>query len=886
MALSNSDNDARIENGRLVANRVVGEALHTTTDVEGRFRFQPQEKPVWIVAAHDAGFAVRSPEELARSTDVTLAPWGRIEGVLKIGTGPAAGQKAAAWLLDQGFSGRVDYDATADGSGRFVFERVTPGRMTVYRYVDAANHMSWTASHPVNVDVRPGETVRVQVGGTGRPVVGRLAVPEGAALADFVLGYGGHLATGRKVPPTPDDYPDFTEEQRDAWWDAFPRRPRVAPTWRTENGNTRSTSRPDGMFRVEDVPAGRYVLTLPFEGRTEGDRSGRRAFARAEVVVPEMPGGRSDQPLDIGAVPLDVFAFRELNVGDLPSPTIASKAADGRPLDLAALRGKVVLLAFWATYHRQTLASIPHLKATYDAFGRDPRLVIIGLNEDVLPETMRRYAASHGLAWEQRYLGSGDYPNPIASAFGVKYPAAVFLIGPDGRIIAKDLEGDAIKQAVAGRSRHNLRPSRSRARPSRPGPTARSSWRSSTARIIHALPGALVWVAYRRGRARLARHDRRAKDATRSRYRPGRPLSSRSSSPIPASRRSSCDGMVEEPIPESYTVALDRGVPIGGTVRATSKGGRSRGRGCTCRSGRPRRVGGRERYPGPESEVAAAVTDDQGRWRSEALPASAGPGVRLELVTTHPDHVGLKQSVTAEALRAFAAAGVMKTGRSLSGTVLSPTGRPVAGATVIVQSRSDRKTLRRIRIRPGRAVPHRAVHRPDLERIHDGRSRPMDSPRFAQLLLVPPEIPPQVVRLSPRRPVARPRGRRAGAARPGGDRPVGHGIRLRRTRLGGRDRRRRPVRLVRGAGHRQLHAQRHQAAVPADRGPHGPRRVGGSHAHPAPPAARARHGHRRRDRPADRAVRPDLRPGPAPTRLDAAVVRGTPPDPSAAASST
>ena len=46
VALSNSDNDARIENGRLVANRVVGEALHTKTDLEGRFRFQPQEKPV------------------------------------------------------------------------------------------------------------------------------------------------------------------------------------------------------------------------------------------------------------------------------------------------------------------------------------------------------------------------------------------------------------------------------------------------------------------------------------------------------------------------------------------------------------------------------------------------------------------------------------------------------------------------------------------------------------------------------------------------------------------------------------------------------------------------------------------------------------------------
>ena len=74
---------------------------------------------------------------------------------------------------------------------------------------------------------------------------------------------------------------------------------------------------------------------------------------------------------------------------------------------------------------------------------------MIGLNEDFAPEAMKWYAARHDLVWEQRYLGSSDDPNPIAAAFGVRYLPAVFLIGPDGRVIAKDLEGDRIKQAVA-----------------------------------------------------------------------------------------------------------------------------------------------------------------------------------------------------------------------------------------------------------------------------------------------------------------------------------------------------------------------------------------------------------------------------------------------------
>ncbi len=327
-----------------------------------------------------------------------------------------------------------------------MWERVTPGRMGVYRYVADANHRGRTASNPVDVDVKPGETVRVQVGGTGRPVVGRLTVPAGIALSDLVLDNGGNLSTERPEPTTPVDYPDWTRERQQCWWDAFYQTPEGRTYLENRERQYALALGSDGAFRIEDVPSGRYILRLPFDDRTQGYRSSR-AFARADVVVPEIPAGRSDKPLDIGAIPLEVFPFRELNVGDRV-PAITSRAADGRPLDLAALRGKFVLLVFWA-HSSWAIASIPHVKATYDAFGRDPRLVIIGLYRGASPEKMQRYAAHRGLAWEQRYLGDWEDANPIAAAFGVRIPAAVILIGPDGRVIAKDLQGDAIKEAVA-----------------------------------------------------------------------------------------------------------------------------------------------------------------------------------------------------------------------------------------------------------------------------------------------------------------------------------------------------------------------------------------------------------------------------------------------------
>ena len=74
---------------------------------------------------------------------------------------------------------------------------------------------------------------------------------------------------------------------------------------------------------------------------------------------------------------------------------------------------------------------------------------MIGLIADETPGPVRRYAARHGLSWEQRYIGSTYDPNPFEAAFGVWFPPAAFLIGPDGRILARDLQGEGIQQAVA-----------------------------------------------------------------------------------------------------------------------------------------------------------------------------------------------------------------------------------------------------------------------------------------------------------------------------------------------------------------------------------------------------------------------------------------------------
>ncbi len=373
--------------------------------------------------------------------------------MLKVGKNLAPNHKVCAWQ-NSALYGWVWYETKTDERARFVLERVRPGAITVCRTVDFSDHEGWVPSNPVFADVQPGQTVRLVVGGIGRPVTGRLKIPQGFRLADLVAGEC-KLAAIRHEPQKPDDYPDYTLDQKNAWFERFYKTPEGRKFYQ-ERREYAVEFDAGGAFRIQDVPAGLYVLRLPFRGRAIDEEWELRAFSESNVTVPATPGGRSDEPLDLGTIRLDVYRLHEPKVGDQIEVPLRN-AADGRPLDLAALRGKFVLLHFWATWRAETTANISVLKGTYEAFGRDPRFVMISLSLDVEPDTPRRYAAYRGLRWEQRYLGwKGECPDPIAAAFGVettgrrrRLPPQVMLIGPDGRLVARDLEGPTIKQAVA-----------------------------------------------------------------------------------------------------------------------------------------------------------------------------------------------------------------------------------------------------------------------------------------------------------------------------------------------------------------------------------------------------------------------------------------------------
>ena len=454
----------------------------TTTDPNGRFSFKPLADAYSVIVVNEAGYAEALVKDLGSNGQVRLQPHARIEGQLFIGTRRGTNESIRLGLAHipyisypRNFPALNFYITTrTDGEGKFVFERVPPIPIEVYHEPKVRDSSAGIIpqSQVTKFQPQPGETRKLVLGGKGRPVIGRLVVkgyegtidyrsdvfnleavlPQIADLPDMVAASREHSAKLKSL----DTDAEKVAAQEDYRRQHEERLQQTRAFYRTEAGlqhhfkNRRFALNfsQDGSFRVEDVPGGKYNLRIDLrEGG--GDSFSRMSSPQIaqltkEVEIPDSPGGRSDEPFDLGEIEMQARAI--IKAGKA-APEFAVKTIDGEALKLADFKGKYLLLDFWAVWCGPCVAETPHLKATWDAFKDDPRFAMVGLSLDPDASAPRKYAAKNELGWVQGFLGDWS-KSDLPAQFGVQGIPSIFLIGPDGKIIAKDLRGDAIKTAV------------------------------------------------------------------------------------------------------------------------------------------------------------------------------------------------------------------------------------------------------------------------------------------------------------------------------------------------------------------------------------------------------------------------------------------------------
>ena len=451
VALSTETIGVLVSHGKLEPMR--GDATESRivqTDSEGAFVVGERPTASFdLIVAHDRGFASITSDAFADSNEIRLQPWGRIEGQVARdpGTGgrkiSMSGLPNPTWFLNKS---EYRYETGYDADGRFVFERVPAGWFEA-GYLIRVGDSFWSVTCRTPVQVKPGQTAQVTLGGSGRPVVGKFVAPKGYDKAIYFGNGLRALGTARPEEPRPDNYAAMTKREqqqshrewrktdeyrryRDAYWHD--------PNWRDYTFRINK----DGSFRIEDVIAGRYELTVWIEEPLTAQGRGEEISSyRGTIEVPQMPGGRSDEPLDLGQ--LELTMHEPLRVGDV-APLFEARTLEGKDIRLIDYRGKFVLLSFWQPVSHPERQRLQEL---YDIYNPGGRLAIIELGGRDTLEEVRKYVEENHIPWPQNFTGE-DFKSGIAKDYRMPGMPWIFLVGPDGKIIATGLRGENLTSAV------------------------------------------------------------------------------------------------------------------------------------------------------------------------------------------------------------------------------------------------------------------------------------------------------------------------------------------------------------------------------------------------------------------------------------------------------
>jgi hypothetical protein len=266
-------------------------ATRLDADADGRFRISDRGESFQLVISHPSGFAHLKPDEQEIPRTIRLTPWGRVEGVFRVGSAPVPNVSLRLNTNTiHSYGSDVPnistyHEVTTGLEGKYVFERVVPGKGRIGRSIslmvnDGATEV--TSSKQVAAEFPPGETTQLNLGGDGCAVVGRILPPPNAEqppLWNFALVNASTFIPpleSPKPPPEAANDPELTRAWREQWEASSEGR-----AWRSAYNTYQSlrtivpyftaTVARDGTFRIDDVPSGRYVLSVRFSQRRAGE---------------------------------------------------------------------------------------------------------------------------------------------------------------------------------------------------------------------------------------------------------------------------------------------------------------------------------------------------------------------------------------------------------------------------------------------------------------------------------------------------------------------------------------------------------------------------------------------------------------------------------------
>ena len=121
-------------------------------------------------------------------------------------------------------------------------------------------------------------------------------------------------------------------------------------------------------------------------------------------------------------------------------------ALDGSSVDLHTLRGKIILVDFWASWCPDCVRALPALRQTYQKY-KDKGLAVVGISLDKDEQALSNFVAKKLIPWPQYFDGKG-WENEFAKRYGVRAIPEMWLINQRGEVVSTDISVEQLDQSI------------------------------------------------------------------------------------------------------------------------------------------------------------------------------------------------------------------------------------------------------------------------------------------------------------------------------------------------------------------------------------------------------------------------------------------------------